>query len=99
MKPDPEPCGTSKRFIDQKSLRSARVVMKTTEGAAASKTAIVASSSGSRSAAGAASRGAPRASNSKMLRSRSRTAFLLVGSESTRFGRRGQKAWDDVVIV
>src|SRR5258706_8424747 len=58
MNPDPEPCGTSKRFIDQKSLCRARVVMKTTDGEAVSKTAMVARSSGSRSPGGGESLGA-----------------------------------------
>src|SRR5262245_20938194 len=56
-KPEPEPWGTSNRFIDQKSRCSAAVVMKTTDREAFSNTWMVACSSGVRSAGGATSRG------------------------------------------
>src|SRR5207249_8739969 len=56
-KPEPDPCGTSKTFRDQKSRRKVLVVMKTTEREAASKTWMVDFSSAPRVGAGATSRG------------------------------------------
>src|SRR5437867_7126589 len=58
-KPDPDPCGTSKRFNDQKSRRSVLLVIKTTEREATSNTAIVARSSEPSSDGGGASERAP----------------------------------------